>query len=187
MEGQGANTPLGAKWPRRKKIEMAALLGCLLLGVVLWLVLRSPAELPWDNQAITARFQDLTIQQPAPDLQKPGDVHVILSYALTNLTGHDYRIPAPSLGVLMKHLPEGGLQEVDSVSWDSQALIPARKTANVQFDVTIPAPSNDAGPEPEHPQQDLGTLGSERLRGIRGLVFFDYGRHYSIELPRGWD
>ena len=162
--------------------------GLLALGAVLWLALRPSGDAAWDDKAIAADFQTLTIQKPVgPEEtgQTPGDVHVLLWYRLRNSTGHAYRIPEAKHGVLMKSVAGGKWQEVDSVLWDDHLLVPARKTAEVEFDMAIP--STDPGaPEESKEQKDLAAAAMARMGSIENLTFFDYEHHYVIHLPRGW-
>ncbi|HEX3662068.1 MAG TPA: hypothetical protein VHU89_11585 [Acidobacteriaceae bacterium] len=162
--------------------------GVIVLGVLTWLALRPSGEAPWNDRAIVAKFQTLTIQKPvAPEEagQTEGDVHVLIRYRLSNSTNKAYPIPEPKHGVLMKSVAGGGWQEVDSVLWDQHLTIPARKTADVEFDMAIPSSDEGASEDPEQ-QKDLGAAGMERLRSIENLTFFDYKHHYVIHLPRGW-
>lgn len=162
--------------------------GLLALVVVLWLVLRPSGDVPWNDKAIAADFQTLTIQKaegPEEAGRTPGDVHVLLRYRLRNSTAHEYRIPEPKHGVLMKSVEGGKWQEVDSVLWDDHLLVPARKTADVEFDMAIP--STDPGaPEEMKEQKDLAAAAMARMGSIENLTFFDYEHHYVIHLPRGW-
>jgi hypothetical protein len=162
--------------------------GAVLLAVVLWLVLRPAGEAPWNDRAITANFQGLTIQKPvAPEEagQTQGDVHVVIRYRLKNGTGKAYPMPEPTHGVLMKSLTGGGWQEVDSVLWDQRMKIPAGKTAEVEFDMAVPSSDEGVSEDPEQ-GKDVMAAGMARLRSIENLTFFDYERHYVIHLPRGW-
>jgi hypothetical protein len=156
---------------------------------VLWLTLRPSGEPPWNDKAIAADFQTLTIQKPDGPVeagQTPGDVHVVFRYRLRNSTARTYRVPEPKSGVLMKSVAGGGWQEVDSVLWDNHLSIPARKTADVEFDMAIP--STDPGaPEELSEQKDLAAAAMARLQSIENLTFFDYEHHYVIHLPRGWE
>ncbi|MFZ0629830.1 MAG: hypothetical protein WA399_13995 [Acidobacteriaceae bacterium] len=158
------------------------------VGLLAWLMLRPKSEPPWNDTAIAADFQTLTIQKPVgPEEagQTPGDLHVIFRYQLRNLTNKSWQIPEPKNGVLMKKVAGGGWQEVDSVLWDNHLTIPARKAAVVEFDMAIP--STDPGaPEEPRDEKELAAAGTERLRHIGDLAFFDYERHYVIHLPKGW-
>lgn len=163
--------------------------GLVVLALSLWLALRRPGETPWDDKAIAADFQTLTIQKPvAPEEagQTSGDVHVLIRYRLRNSTGREYRVPEPKHGVLMKSVTGGGWQEVDSVMWDNHLSVPARKTADVEFDMAIPSTDSGAPDEDLKQQKDLAEAAMTRLRSIDNLTFFDYEHHYVIHLPRGW-
>lgn len=173
-----------------RSVRMEWLLGgaLVILGLALWLGLRHSGEAPWNDQAIAADFQTLTIQKPdgpAEAGQTPGDVHLIFHYRLRNLTDKAWQVPEPKLGVLMKSVTGGGWQQVDSVLWDNHLTIPARKAAEVEFDMAIP--STDPGaPEPPKDQKELAAAGTERLHHMGDLAFFDYQRRYVIHLPKGW-
>lgn len=160
----------------------------IVLGVALWLALRPSRPIPWNDRAITADFQSLTIQKPVSPEEAgatPGDVHVVFAYKLTNATDHTYELPEPKHGVLMKSVTGGGWQDVDSVEWEQHLKIRARQSVEVEFDMAIP--STDPGaPEDLPHQKDLAAAGMERVRGIGGLEFFDYEHHYVIHLPKGW-
>lgn len=151
---------------------------CLLAGVV-WYILRPSREEPWNAHAITATFADLTTQPSG------NDVHLIFRYNLTNNTKKNFRLPAPTLGALMRKLPDGKLKEVDSAEWES-VLIPAGKTVSEEFDLSIDPTRYDLTPEEMRVHQALLSFAAERLQNYRALAFFDYGEHYWIDLPRGW-
>jgi len=173
---------------RRAGSRWALGAGLLVLGVVLWLVLRPAGEAPWNDRAIAADFQTLTIQKPVGPEEAgrtPGDVHVVMRYRLRNSTNKTWQVPEPKSGVLMKSVAGGKWQEVDSVVWDNHLSVPAGKTADVEFDMAIP--STDPGaPEETSQQKDLAEATMARLRLIENLTFFDYEHHYVIHLPRGW-
>lgn len=172
------------------RVEWAVVAGLLALGVVLGLVLRPSGEAPWDDKAIAAEFQTLTIQKavgPEEAGQTPGDVHVVVRYRLRNATDQAYQVPEPKHGVLMRSMAAGGAwQEVDSVLWNQHLTIPARQAAEVEFDMAIPSTDEDAPEDPQE-QQDVVAAGMARLRPIRELVFVDYAHRYVIHLPRGWE
>ena len=177
----------GSGW---RPTRMEWLLGgaLVLLGLALWFGLRRSGDAPWNDKAIAADFQTLTIQKPdgPPEAgQTPGDVHLIFRYRLRNLTNKAWQVPEPKVGVLMKSVSGGGWQEVDSVLWDNHLTIPARKAAEVEFDMAIP--STDPGaPEPPKDNSELAAAGTQRLRQIGDLALFDYQRRYVIHLPKGW-
>lgn len=185
-----AETSTEGQQRERRPTRMRWVLACglVVLGVALWLVLRPSGDAPWNDRAIAADFQTLTIQKaeaPVEAGQTPGDVHVIFRYRLRNLTNKPYQVPEPRHGVLMKSVTGGGWQEVDSVLWDQHLTIPARNAADVEFDMAIP--STDPGAPEDLPQQkDLAAAGMERLHTIGELAFFDYAHRYVIHLPKGW-
>lgn len=181
-----SETP-GGGW-HLTRLDWALAGGLIVLAAALWLALRPSREAPWNDRAIAADFQTLTIQKPeapAEAGQTPGDVHVIFRYRLRNLTNKPYQVPEPTHAVLMKSVSGGGWQEVDSVLWDQHLTIPARKAADVEFDMAIP--STDPGaPEDLRQQKDVAAAGMEHLRGMGDLAFFDYAHRYVIHLPKGW-
>ena len=166
--------------PHNARWWIVAAASLALLVAVGWSVWRHEQDYRWDTRAIAAEFRDVTIQR-----QNEKDVHLLLHYALTNSTRHSYRLASPPLGVLMLRPPEGELREMDSVIWDS-IVIPAGKTAIAEFDVTLQTVQDLARPEEIHSAQDLQAFAGHELSGMRGLVFWDYGNRYWIELPRGW-
>jgi ABC-type nickel/cobalt efflux system permease component RcnA len=166
--------------PRRSRWWIAAAAALVLLAIAGWSIWRHEQDYRWDTQAIAAQFRDVTVQR-----QDEKDVHLLLHYALTNSTHHNYRLASPPLGVLMQRRPEGALKEMDSVIWDS-IVIPAGKTVIAEFDVSLQAVQDLASPEEIHSAHDLQAFAGHELSGIRGLVFWDYGNRYWIELPRGW-
>lgn len=173
--------------------------GALVLTAgLLWYAFRPSGEAPWNNQMIQAQFADLVIQRPEaheqpgnapadPSVKPPQtDVHVVLKYVLANHTRKPYRLPPPSHGSLMKNLEHRGLQDMDTVVWDGP-VIPAGKTATVEFDLTLYAETEDLSGEHLQAQQNLVAFCNRRLKPIQSLVFFDYTNRYAIDLPRGWD
>ena len=126
------------------------------LAAVGWAAWRQWEDGRWDNRAIAAQFRDVTVQR-----QNEKDVHLLLHYALTNATHRSYRLAGPPLGVLMQRvrqgeLKEGELKEMDSVIWDPIA-IPAGKTVNAEFDVTLLSVENLTNPEAIHSVQKSGS------------------------------
>jgi hypothetical protein len=166
--------------PRRSRWWIAAAAGLVLLAAIGWSVWRSRQDYRWNTAAIAAQFRDVTVQR-----QNEKDVHLLLHYALTNSTHRTYRLASPPLGVLMQRRSEGDLKEMDSAVWDS-LVIPAGKTVIAEFDVAVEAVQDLGSPEEIHSEQDLQAFAGRQLSSTRGLVFWDYGHRYWIELPRGW-
>ncbi|MFP5230079.1 MAG: hypothetical protein ACLGXA_20875 [Acidobacteriota bacterium] len=150
------------------------------LTVAGWMAWRHWEDGRWDNQAIAAQFKDFTVQR-----QNERDVHLLLRYRLTNATRTPYQLAPPQHGVLMRRVPEGDLEEIDSVVWEP-IVIPAGKTADAEFDVTLPSAQDAAGTTPAPDDQDLKDFANHELAHMQGLVFFDYGKRYWIDLPKGW-
>src|SRR5260370_12541496 len=92
---------------------------------------RPKPQKPWNTNAIKVKFTDLTTQL------RDAEVHIVFRYALTNTTEVDYLIPNGTDGVLMKGVPDGGLQKFENATWDAHLVIPARKTVNVEFDTSV--------------------------------------------------
>jgi len=170
----------------------------IVAAALLWYAFRPSGDVPWNNQMIQAQFADLVIQRPEAHEEAGNvvadsgvkapqtDVHVVLKYVLANHTGKPYRLPPPSHGSLMKSLEHRGLQDVDTVVWDGP-LIPAGKTASVEFDLTLYPETEDLSGEHLQAKQNLVAFCNRRLKPIQSLVFFDYAHRYAIDLPRGWD
>ncbi len=177
------------------------LIGSIILAAGLlgyWYSVRGGSEDPWNNQAIQARFASLVVQRPetaaqpqdenadADDEKPQTDVHVILHYVLVNNTSKPYSMPPPAKGSLMKNLIEQGPREVDTVVWDG-GVIPAGKTGDVEFDVTLDLKTEDLSGEELQSHQDLVAFCNRRFKQIRDFVFYDYAHQYAINLPGGWD
>lgn len=177
MNPPASPDPVPPRTPHSRWWIVAAAVALAVVGYAAW---RGWQDTRWDNQAIAARFRDVTVQR-----LNEKDVHLLLHYALTNSTRKSYRLAAPPLGVLMKRRPDGGLEEIDSVVWDAIA-IPAGKTVTAEFDVALQSAQDLPNPEVLHGSKDLQAFAGRELNGIRGLVFWDYGHRYWIELPRGW-
>lgn len=177
--GQGRES-VQRRGPRRitKWMTVATAAVLCLVGWAAW---RHWEDGRWDNQAIAARFIDLTVQRQ----NENNDVHVLLHYALTNATHAAYQLAPPKLGVLMRRVPTGDLEEMDSVVWEPVA-IPAGKTVNAEFDVTLPADQDQLSAKVTQTDEDLKVFAGHELDRMRGLVFWDYGKRYWIDLPRGW-
>lgn len=155
--------------------------GVVVAIALTWFIAHRERETPWNSQAITARFVEVTVAKGETD------VHLVLRYQLTNASGHTYRMPKPTYGELMRRLPDGTMKEVDSVEWDQATKVPARGIAEVQFDVTLDPLQYHIDLDDLKKHEDLVAFEKERLAEMRGLVFLDYTHHYRIELPRGWD
>lgn len=166
-------------WP-----VIAACAVAFLLALIGWNRVHWAPSNSWDLGAIRARFTDMTLQT------QEREVHLIFRYALTNTTRRSYRIPPPAVGVLMTRVPEGGMHQMESVRWDP-VVIPAGKTVNAQFDVALDPltaePYPDLSADELQQQGALNEFAQRHLARMRGLVFFDYQKRYSIELPQGWD
>jgi hypothetical protein len=152
----------------------------VVLALIWWIVHRKRDE-PWNDQAITARFVEMTVAKGH------SDVHLVLKYDLTNQSGHTYRMPQPAYGELMRRLPDGTMKEVDSVEWDEGTTVPAPGMAEVQLDIALDPLNYHIDMEDLEKHAQLVEFEKERLQEMRGLVFLDYTHHYRIELPRGWD
>lgn len=152
-----------------------------------WMAWRNWEDGRWNDRAIAAQCTGFIVQR-----QNQRDVHLVLHYNLTNATQKTYRLAAPPLGVIMQRVPEGDLQALDLAVWDPIA-IPAGKTVAAVFDVPLAGVKDVDNPE-ENPDTSDETLSDQALQAfanrqlsrIRGLVFYDYGRRYSIDLPKGW-
>jgi hypothetical protein len=153
----------------------------MVVGVALiWFIVHREREQPWNGQAITARFVDISMAKGKTD------VHLVLKYALTNGSGHTYRMPKPTYGELMRRLPDGTMKEVDSVEWDQGTTVPAPGMAEVQLDIALDPLHYHIDMEDLEKHDQLVEFEKERLSEMRGLVLLDYTHHYRIELPRGW-
>lgn len=155
--------------------------GTVVAVALIWFIVHRERETPWNSQAITARFVDMSVAKGQTD------VHLVLKYALTNQSGHTYRMPQPTYGELMRRLPDGTMKEVDSVEWDQGTRVPAPGMAEVQFDVVLDPLHYHIDMEDLAKHDQLVEFEKARLQEMRGLVFLDYTHHYRIELPRGWD
>lgn len=155
--------------------------GAVVAVALIWFIVHRAGMQPWNSQAITARFVDMTVARDQTD------VHLVLKYALTNQTGHTYRMPQPTYGELMRRLPDGTMKEVDSVEWDQGTTVPAPGMAEVQFDVAMDPLQYHIDLDDLAQHDKLVAFEKQRLQEMRGLVFVDYTHHYRIELPRGWD
>jgi hypothetical protein len=173
--------PAGPMRSEHRKLRDGLVGAGILVGIVLiWVIVHQQREQPWNSQAITARFVDMSVARGQTD------VHLVLRYELTNQTGDQYRMPKPTYGELMRRLPDGTMKEVDSVEWDEATPVPSRKSAEEQFDVTLDPLQYKIDLDDLKTQDELAEFEKERLEEMRGLVFLDYVHHYRIELPRGW-
>lgn len=151
---------------------------------------RSSRPKEWSSTAITARPTQLEEQTSGED------VHFLFRYALTNNTANDYRVVAPSSGVLMEQLAgDASLLKAENASWDGDVQIPARQSVNVVFDVTVHLSDYNttaeklAGPNPNQGEisEEYSRFLGKRLKEINGLVLLDYSNRYRIELPENWN
>jgi hypothetical protein len=167
----------------RSHAPATALFGAaaFLVLVLIWVAVRHSRQKPWNDTAITATFVKLTVRKG----QK--DVHLILTYKLTNNTGDKYRLPPPGSSELMRKTPGGAMNEVDSVLWDQETPIPAHGAAVEEFDISQNPMHYDLDIEELDTHDKLMSFVNSRLANIRGLEFADYIHHYNIELPRGWN
>jgi hypothetical protein len=154
--------------------------GIVVAIALLWFIVHRERETPWNNQAITAHFVEVSVATGETD------VHLVIRYQLANHTGHTYRMPQPAHGELMRRQPDGTMKEVDSVEWDQATPVPSRGTAEEQLDVALDPLQYDMDLDELKNHDKLVTFEQQRLQEMRGLVFLDYAHHYRIELPRGW-
>jgi hypothetical protein len=166
---------------RRSALKWAFLLVFLGSAALVWWALHRSQEAPWNDQAITARFVEMSVAAGK------ADVHLVLSYELTNRTGKNYRMPRPTYGELMRRTPDGSMKEVDSVEWDQGTPVPAHGTAVEQLDIAMDPLQYEMDLDELKQHDKLVAFEEQRLHEMRGLVFEDYVRHYRIELPRGWE
>jgi hypothetical protein len=174
-EGEPDSQPAASR--RKWWMFLATLVALAAVGWGAW---RRWEDGRWNSQAIAARFTEVTVQR-----LNEKDVHLLLRYSLTNSTRADYRLASPPLGVLMERAADGGLEEIDSVLWEPIA-VPAGKTVNAEFDLTVHSVEDLTTPEAIHSEQDLKAFANRELSRLQGLVFFDYGKRYWIDLPKGW-
>lgn len=169
--------------PKRGRLPIGALLGLgiAVLAAALWLALRSSPAPPWNEQAITARFTDMTVERGH------SDVHLILRYTLTNQTDHTYRMPRPTYGELLRKTPEADWKEIDTVEWDQGTPVPPRGTAVESFDLALDPLQYDMDLDELGKHAQLVAFANQRLAEMRGLAFDDYVHHYRIVLPQGWE
>lgn len=154
--------------------------GIVVAVALIWLIVHRERASPWNDQAITARFLDLSVATGK------NDVHLVLHYELTNRTGQKYRMPTPTSGELMRRTADGTMKEVDSVEWEQGTAVPPQGTADVQFDVALDPLQYDMDLDELKKHDKLVEFENQRLQEMRGLVFVDYAHYDRIELPRGW-
>ncbi|HTV81265.1 MAG TPA: hypothetical protein VME18_01350 [Acidobacteriaceae bacterium] len=168
--------------PGKTRVPRSALLavGIAVAAALVWWALHRSREALWNDQAITARFVELSVARGQTD------VHLVLRYELTNRTGQKYRMQKPTYGELMRRTPDGSMKEVDSVEWDQGTPVPPHGTAVEQLDVAMDPLQYDIDLDELKNHDKLVDFEKRRLQEMRGLVFLDYMRRYRIELPRGW-
>ncbi len=166
----------------RTGVPTSALLGAaiVIVAAVTWAAVRHSSDKPWNDNAVTAQFLNLTVKKGQRS------VHLILTYRLTNNTGDKYRLPPPGSSELMRKTPSGQLKEVDSVLWDQDTTVPAHSAAVEEFDISEDPMHYDLDLDDLETHDKLTEFVNQRLARIRGLEFSDYIHHYNIELPRGW-
>jgi len=148
---------------------------------------------PWTDKAISAKFNELDFQVVGEQL------NFTFQYTLYNTTDHDYSVPAPGVGVLLRQIPEKDSFDIaNDASWDNNLIIPPKQSMNVKFVVPYKlADYNTSAQELYHskwtpvgtakstelPEELLAFVG-RRLKDIDGFAFFDYGKKYKVILPK---
>jgi hypothetical protein len=147
---------------------------------------------PWTDSAISAKDAHLVVQMSGEE------VHLEVSYAVTNHTKDSYTLPAPLSGTLLRRNPEDkSLVKLDDATWDDTLIIPPGQTFNEKFTITYKledystsaAELNQYGPDEDKDMMSKAyrAFVDRRMNEIDGFVFYDYISHYRIERPRSWD
>jgi hypothetical protein len=147
---------------------------------------------PWTDKAISAKFNELDFQQVGEQ------VNFTFQYELQNNTSHEYVVPAPGVGALMRQMPEkGSYDRIDDSSWNNDLIIPPKQRLNIKFVVPckfadyntsfkeLGDSSVEATSSADVPKKLLEFV-DHRLKEMDGFVFFDYGKKYIVRLPSGW-
>jgi hypothetical protein len=153
-----------------------AIVAVLIFGVWAWNQSR------WSATAITAAP---AADSPTGNEIPTGDwlesdkgiASIVLRYRLTNHTNMEYSLAETPRGRLFWHMAKDhSLQSTDGTWVRSDSLsIPPNQTVTVTFD-----------PELGYFQPDQMKKVQADMKGFDSLVFFDYDKHYTINLPKVW-
>ena len=156
-----------------------AVVVALIAGGLYW---QSERPKPWKNRAVTSSIPEVSVYTTEDG------VRFRFQYPFKNNTNIDYVVPSPEDAALMRREPDdGSLVKLDNVTWDSSLRIPAGQNVNVAFDITYKFSDYNTTLAELNAGDKMTEFWGKRTDNIDGFVFFDYGSHYRIELPKNWD
>jgi hypothetical protein len=161
----------------------------IVAGSILWYRERPERPKPWNETALTAKFD--TMEIAAGGWTSLQSYPVSFFYNVRNNTDRNYEVDDAALTkmavltdgmVLSKGF--GNYQEGDAIV-EGPPFIPPGGTARIIVRVSYYFP-DDFTKTDEHDSKKLIATFNHRLKELSGFVIFDEQNHYQINLPEGW-
>ena len=156
----------------------AVVAAAVIIGAWFYITSLSEKPKPWDREAISATFVDLSVTIE-------DKIVLTFQYTLENKTKSDYYFPEDAKSTFVV-LPEGkGLSQKDEFAWGRGVYVPSGQKVSMSFHLTYDY--NESYPEKERDNLDkLGEFTKGRLKEIDGFVVLDKKNRYEIIFPNGW-
>jgi hypothetical protein len=162
-----------------------AITAALIVGGFMWWSNRPPKPKPWNQNAITAKFDTLDVQGQ--------DNHVYFSYTLENHTDSDFTLTDNSgvhLGASLKRGNSISFSNDDYLSTTYPIYIPAKHNVRVVLNIKYPynAPISQYATDDEKSDWKTKLAGTivKEMTNLDGFVLMDDASRYQINFPNGW-
>jgi hypothetical protein len=165
-----------------------ALTTALIIGGFMWWSSRPPKPKPWNQNAITATYDNLGTEGEKNNFW--------FAYTLENHTNEDYRIDSESpevhLAVLLRRSNNAlSFGDNKDITTDYPVFIPAKKSVRFQVRITYPYTDKEDYSAPDDVRHDWETKAAiyltKELNNVNGFALIDERTRYEINMPNGWD
>lgn len=159
---------------------------CVVVGVWIWYIERPKPPKPWDKQAITAEYDNVSTA---------GDENFFsVQYILQNNTDVDYRLDSDSgVEISAKLQQQKGLAEFSrkTIAVEFPVFVPAKNRVRLPIILKYHYPVREKNdPTLEERKQfrtDVAKYITNEFKNLDGFVLFDTTNRYEIDFPTGWE
>lgn len=162
-----------------------ALAGAIILGGFVWWSSRPKKPKPWNEAAITAKYDSSGVEGQDQD--------IYVAYDLKNNTDSDISISDDSevhLGAQLQRGDAMSFSDGKILSIDYPIFIPARRTARCEVHLKYPYKEPYNASMPDDQKTDyytrLAKYMTDELGNLNGFVLLYDASRYQINLPPGW-
>lgn len=146
-----------------------------------WYESRPKPPKPWNQMAITARFDRAQISE---------EQTYQIYFVLQNTTEEDYRLEESSGTVIDAKLSKGALSYCsECIKLDYPIYIPAKQSLQISINFRYHFPKTlpkETAEERKALHKEVAAYLTSDLPGLDGFVIFDQEKRYEINLPPGW-